>query len=145
MGPVSERRFQPGGIMIRGLSICLVAVFGCALVAGCGSSSNNSTSSSQTVAPAVSATGATPAPAATGASGAALQQAVAACKQVVRTEPTLSASVKTKVEGICNKAASGDLEGARKAAKEVCTEVIDASQLPAAAKEQVLADCKAQT
>ena len=74
-----------------------------------------------------------------------MQQAVAGCQQVIQSEPTLPASVKTKVEGICKKAASGDLEGARKAAKEVCTQVINASPvLSGSAKEQALAACKAQ-
>jgi hypothetical protein len=51
--------------------------------------------------------------------------------------------LKSKVEGICNKAASGDLAGARAAAKEVCVEVIDASPISGAAKQQALAACKA--
>jgi hypothetical protein len=50
--------------------------------------------------------------------------------------------VKSKVEGICNKAASGDLSGARAAAKEVCVEVLNASPIPAAAKQRALAACK---
>jgi hypothetical protein len=73
-----------------------------------------------------------------------VQAAVAACKTTIQAAPTLPASVKTKVEGVCNKAASGDLEGARKAAKEVCVEVINASPVPSSAKEQALAACKAR-
>jgi hypothetical protein len=69
-------------------------------------------------------------------------QAVAVCKSVIQREPTLSASLKVKVEGICNKAASGNLAGARAAAKEVCAEVINASPIPAAAKAQALAACQ---
>jgi hypothetical protein len=71
-----------------------------------------------------------------------LAQAVAVCKSVIQREPTLSASLKAKVEGICNKAASGNLAGARAAAKEVCVEVINASPVPAAAKAQALAACQ---
>jgi len=67
----------------------------------------------------------------------------AVCKEIVEKEPTLAASVKSKVEGICAKAAHGDLAGARAAAKEVCVEVIKASPLAAAAKEKTLAECKA--
>jgi hypothetical protein len=62
---------------------------------------------------------------------------------VVAHEPTLSSSLKQKVEGICNKAASGNVAAARKAAKEVCVEVINASPLPSADKAQALAACKA--
>jgi hypothetical protein len=51
--------------------------------------------------------------------------------------------VKSKVEGICNKAASGNLAGAQAAAKEVCVEVINASPISGAAKQQALAACKA--
>jgi hypothetical protein len=49
--------------------------------------------------------------------------------------------VKTKVEGICTKAANGDVSGARAAAKEVCVEVIDASPITGATKEKSLAAC----
>jgi len=69
-------------------------------------------------------------------------QAVAICKSAIQRDPQLSAAVKAKVEGICNKAASGDLAGARAAVKEVCVEVINASPIPAASKEQALAACK---
>jgi hypothetical protein len=72
-------------------------------------------------------------------------EAVAACKSVIQRDPTLSASLKAKVEGICNKAASGNLAGARAAAKEVCAEVINASPIPAAAKEEALAACKSSS
>ncbi|MGO9320285.1 MAG: hypothetical protein ACLQBY_05735 [Solirubrobacteraceae bacterium] len=61
---------------------------------------------------------------------------------MVQRATTLSASVKSKVEGICNKAASGNLAGARAAAKEVCVEVINASPIPSADKAQALAACK---
>jgi hypothetical protein len=63
---------------------------------------------------------------------------------VIKTAPTLSGSTKAKVEGICNKAADGDLAGARAAAKEVCVEVINASPIPSGSiKEHALAACKA--
>ena len=132
--------------MIRGLCICLIALLGGGLAAGCGSSSK-SASSSQTVAPATSATGTTSSPSnSSGATGGpSLQQAVAACRQIVRTELALASSVKAKVEAICSKAESGDVEGARKAADEVCTQVIQASPvLTGAAKERALAACKVQ-
>jgi hypothetical protein len=67
---------------------------------------------------------------------------VAACKAIVQTEPTLSASVKSKVEGICNKAANGDLAGVKTAAKEVCKEVINAAPIPSSAKAQGIAACE---
>jgi hypothetical protein len=51
--------------------------------------------------------------------------------------------VKAKVEGICSKSASGDVAGARAAAKEVCVEVINASPVSGATKERSLVACNA--
>ena len=88
-------------------------------------------------------TSTSPTTAPSAASAAAVTEYVAICKSIIRRVPTLSANVKAKVEGICNKAASGDLAGARAAAKEVCVEVIDASPISGAAKEMDLPACKA--
>lgn len=135
------------------LVVGLVGVF----IAGCGGSST--TSSSQTGATPAAGSTASSTPAATATSTSAptttpsvptsvpttavgVAQAVAACKSIVKSEPTLSASLKVKVEGICDKASSGDLAGAKTAAKEVCAEVINASPIPAAAKAQALAACQ---
>jgi hypothetical protein len=68
---------------------------------------------------------------------------VAACKSIITSVPTLKASVKAKVEGICSKAATGDVSGARAAAKEVCVEVVDASPISGVTKEKSLAACNA--
>jgi hypothetical protein len=136
---------------IRSLSICLIALFGGVCVAGCGSSSN-STSGSQTVptaspaSPSAAGTTSTsangPSAGASGASSVDVQRAVATCEKLIQLAPTLPPSVKARVEGICHKAASGGLEGARNAGKEVCVEVIKASGIPGAAKEQTLAACR---
>jgi hypothetical protein len=135
-----------------------VALAGGALGAGCGSSSSSTTSSQSSSTPAAStpataattttqasspgATGTTSTP--SGASALAVQQIVGECQAVIHQAPTLSASVKARVEGVCNKAASGDLAGARAAAKEVCVEVINASPVPAVAKQAALAACRAK-
>jgi hypothetical protein len=142
--------------MIRQLSTWLVVALVGVFIAGCGSSSS-STSSSQSSA-ATATTSSTPAaggttstsgttttpsvPTSVPTTAAGVAQAVAACKSIIQSEPTLSSSLKAKVEGICNKAANGDLAGARTAAKEVCAEVINASPIPAAAKAQALAACR---
>jgi hypothetical protein len=145
---------------VRRSSPLAVALLCGALLAGCGSSGSSTTSgASSTTAPTTSSAAvskpaaaattptvstATPtAPSATGLSGAAVGQYVAICKSIVDREPTLAANVKSKVEGICNKAAHGDLAAARTAAKEVCVEVINASPIPSADKEKALAACKA--
>jgi hypothetical protein len=75
-----------------------------------------------------------------GAAGAAEYAAV--CKSIIQRDPTLPGNLKGKLEGICAKAASGNLAGARAAAKQVCVEVVNASPLPAAEKAKTLAECK---
>lgn len=128
--------------MIRTLSTwLLVALLGGALLAGCGSSSSSSstTSGSTSAAPATSSTATT-----TSTSLPAVASAVAACKHTVQITPTLPSATKSKLEGVCDKAASGDVVAARKAAQEVCTEIINTSPLPEGpAKEHALAACKA--
>jgi hypothetical protein len=134
--------------MIRQRSRWLVVVvIGSMFIAGCGSSSSSSSTSSQSSSPAATSgtTTSTPSTTTSGAPGsAAVADAVAECKSVIKEAPTLGASTKAKVEAICNKAADGDLAGARAAAKEVCEEVINSSPIPAGAiKEHALAACKA--
>ncbi len=145
--------------MIRKLSTwLLVASVGGVLVAGCGSSSSSSSQTSSTPAATTSATTTSPAttttptttPSTTGGSdkgGSSGSQsgaaAVAQCKQGVQAATTLSASVKSKLLAICEKAGSGDPNAVRKAAQEVCAELINASPIPAGpAKEKALASCK---
>src|SRR5207245_8206677 len=67
-------------------------------------------------------------------------QGVAACKSGINAQPTLSASLKSKLTAICDKAASGDVAGARKAAAQVCQEIVKAT-VPASAQAQALAGC----
>ena len=69
--------------------------------------------------------------------------AVAQCKQEIQAQPTLSSTAKTKLEGVCEEAAKGNGEAVKKAAREVCEEVIKSSPVPAgAAQEQALAACR---
>jgi hypothetical protein len=134
----------------------MVVIVGSLFVAGCGSG-NSSTSSSGATASSTpaSSTGTGTGTAGTAstsvgttpssvASSAAVAAAVSTCKSLIKAVPTLSTSAKAKVEAICNKAANGDLAGARQATKEVCVEVINASPIPSGpAKEHALAGCKA--
>jgi hypothetical protein len=128
----------------------VVAVIGSAFIAGCGSSSSSSSTSSQSSstaatssAPSATGTASTASTPSTAPSSAAVADAVAECKSVIKAAPTLSGSSKAKVEAICNKAADGDLAGARAAAKEVCVEVINSTPIPPPLKEHALAECKA--
>jgi hypothetical protein len=147
--------------MIRRQSTWLVVALAGVLIAGCGSSSTPTTKSTSpaTTATATPTTTTTTTPATATKStaptstpnvptsipttAAGVAEDVAVCKSIIQSEPTLAASVKAKVEGICNKAAHGNLAGARAAAKEVCVEVINASPIPSGlAKEKALAACK---
>jgi hypothetical protein len=124
----------------------VVAMIGSAFIAGCGSSSSSSTSSQSSSTVATSSAPSTTETASTHStapSSAAVADAVAECKSVIKAAPTLSGSAKAKVEAICNKAADGDLAGARAAAKEVCVEVINSTPIPSVLKEHALAECKA--
>jgi uncharacterized protein YceK len=124
------------------------------VLAGCGSASN-STSTSQTASSAAASTAAPTSSSAATSTGtsstsapatpsAAVVQALAAqCQSVIARAPNLPASTKGKVEGICKKASSGDVAGARAAAKEVCVEVINAVPLPPGiSKQAALLACK---
>jgi len=119
-----------------------------ALLAGCGGGASSTTSSQSTSTPATSTAkpppaSSTPSTGAGAASSAAIQQTVAACKRTIQAEPSLSAHAKGKLEAICAKAAKGDAGAVRKAAQEVCAEVINGSALPAGPeRERAVAACK---
>jgi hypothetical protein len=130
----------------RGLLLLVAVACLGALAAGCGGSSSSSTTSS---APAATSTAAPPTTSSTAAvttSGSsasanpAVAQAVAACKSRIDSASQLSASVKTKLDNLCNQAASGNEASARKAAAQVCQEIIKAT-VPQAAQTQALSSC----
>jgi hypothetical protein len=150
---------------VRRLSSLALTLLCGALIAGCGSSSSNTGSATTSSTPAqtssattssqkasttptspasTSSTASTPSttPAVTGGTGGAAQYADI-CKSIIQHEPTLSGSLKGKLEGICAKAADGNLAAAQAAARQVCVEVINATPIPTADKAKALADCKA--
>jgi hypothetical protein len=136
------RRFQ----LLAGVVLCSALICGC----GSGGSSTTSGSAAGTPATTTSTAAATTSSAAPPTSvipngpisAAQLAAAVAECKSVIKRAPTLSASLKGKVEAICNKAAGGNIAAARAAAREVCVEVINSTPIPKAEKAQALAACK---
>jgi hypothetical protein len=68
---------------------------------------------------------------------------VADCKRGIRRLPHLKQSTTEKLEKICEKAASRDVDAKRKAAEEACRELVNASPLPAGeARDRALAACK---
>ncbi|HYM55326.1 MAG TPA: hypothetical protein VES97_08190 [Solirubrobacteraceae bacterium] len=125
----------------------VLALVGGLLVAGCGSSSSTTTSSQSTSTPAAATS--TPATTSSGTSSGVsipnVAAAVAACKQTIQSQSTLSAGAKSKLEAVCDKAAKGDTAAVKQAAREVCEEVIKTSAVPAGpAREQALAACKSK-
>jgi hypothetical protein len=110
-----------------------------ALLAGCGGGSATTTSQS-TSTPSSTSTTAT-----SGAASVATAQAVETCKREIQAATTLSASSKSKLEGLCAQAATGNSTAVKKAVREVCEEAINKSSLPAVAKEQALAACRSRT
>jgi TolA-binding protein len=134
----------------------LLALAAAALLAGCGSSSSSSSSSGSSVATsptsstsstgqtgstATTPTSSTPTSTSPKSSGGAA--AVASCRHGVQLLPHLKQSIKEKLEEICQKAASGDVNAKRKAAQEACRELVNASPLPAGeARNRALAACK---
>lgn len=122
--------------MMRTLSrSLLIPLAGVALLTGCGSSSSSSSSSTSGSTPSSTAT--------TGAAKSpAVDTAVESCKHGAQAIPTLSATTRTKIEAICDKAATGNVDATRKAAREVCEEIVKASPLPeGSAKRHAIAGC----
>jgi hypothetical protein len=130
----------------RPIAWILAALAAAALLAGCGSSSSTTTLSTPAGASTVptstggaAATGTTPANGVPSLTGTA---AIAACKQAIQAQTTLPAGAKSKLEAVCARAAAGDQVAVRKAAQEVCEEVIDNSKVAAATREAARAACK---
>jgi hypothetical protein len=122
----------------------LIPLAAAALLAGCGSSSSSSTSGS--TASTTATTGSTT-PSTTSTTdttkNSSTAAAVESCRRGAKAIPTLSSSTRSKIEAICDKAASGDAGATRTAAREVCEEIVKASPLPdGAAKRHAIAGCE---
>jgi hypothetical protein len=130
--PPEEKSMKPRICLL----ITCLAVSG-ALIAGCGSSSSSSSATPASSTPA--APSSTPAAPTSTPAIPNLAAAVAACKAGANRSP-LSADLKAKLLTICDQAASGNQAGVRKAAAQVCVEIVKAT-VPAAAQTQALATC----
>lgn len=131
---------------IRALaSTWLAAALLATVLSGCGGSSKSSTTSGGAASSGgssstSSSTSTNGVPAGTSPAGVA---AITACKQAIQAQTSLPATAKAKLESVCAKAASGDQAAVRKAAQEVCEEVINKSAVPAGpAKEHALQTCR---
>jgi len=125
-----------------------------ALVAGCGDDNNDTSSDSaatQSTDTGASSGGDTSTEESGGSSGGAnpsepqVQQAVESCKQQIGAQPGLSEDVKSDLEKICEKAASGDEKEVREATKQVCIKLIEENVPEGPAREQALASCDQAT
>ena len=95
------------------------------VVAGCGdddagSGSNGGDTAAETETDATIESGDTSAP-------ANLDEAVDRCKESINDSPQISDDAKSKLEGICEKAGSGDEQQVEEAAREVCETIVDES------------------
>ena len=70
-----------------------------------------------------------------------VKQAIEACKQQIGAQPGISADVKSDLEEICEKAASGDEQAVRDATKEVCTKLVEENVPEGPARDQALTAC----
>ena len=126
-------RFGPAA-----LALVCTALF----AAGCGSSDNSKSNST----PAASGTPASSTTSSSGGSSSSsanpqIQAAVAACKSSIDNNPAVKANIKSDLEGICDKAASGDATAVKKATKEVCLKIVESSVPAGAAQDQAKAAC----
>ena len=125
------------------LAVLLAALL---VVAGCGSSSKKtsstggaSTTAPSTTAPTTSAPSTTSTPPGGAVGG---QKAVAACKSSIDRSPQLTSSDKAELKKVCAKAASGDVQAARKAAADVCVKVAERAIPAGSARDQAVAACE---
>jgi hypothetical protein len=118
--------------MILKLSTWLaVAITGAALVAGCGSSSESTSSQAVTR---------------THAAALSAQQRVAACKHGFQVLSSVSASTKTELERkFCEKPVATSPTAQKQAVQQACVELVKAFHVPAGvARERAVALCKAK-
>ena len=128
--------------MIKRLcSLGAIAAVGGVLLAGCGGSSSSSSSAATPAATSSSSAPSTSTPSSGGAAVPAnLAAAVAQCKASIGAAPSLSADAKTKLESLCDQAASGKAVDIKKTTAEVCVEIVKDS-VPASAQAAALAAC----
>lgn len=128
----------------RPLVAVLVAAAVGIFAAGCGSSSSSSTTTSapasSTATTAATTTASSSSSSGSSAANPAVADAVAACKTRINSASQLSASVKSKLIAICDQAANGNEAGARKAAAQVCQEIIKET-VPQSVQAQALSGC----
>jgi hypothetical protein len=121
--------------MLKRLSPVLIALLACGLIAaGCGGDDDASD--------AAATTEESPDAATSGDPGAAVQAAVDACKQSVATTPGLSEDTIADLEGLCDEAATGDVEDAGAAGVEVCKAIAEDTIPEGSARDTAISACE---
>ncbi len=130
----------------------LAALTSTLVAAGCGGDDKNdttTTAATPTTQAATATTQATSTPSVASTAtevpktvDAAVTAAIESCKSSIDAQPTLAEDVKTDLKSICEKAANGDAAAAAKAAREVCTKIVEASVPAGSARDQALGACK---
>jgi hypothetical protein len=132
-----------GRMMIRKQFPALIVVLAtAALLAGCGSSGSSGSASS--TASTSASTASSPIKTTVPLKVPRTPTSVADCKSgVKRLLSKLSATAKHKLEEVCEKSGSGDVQAKRAAAREACETIVKSSKLPeGAAKQRALTGCK---
>ena len=70
-----------------------------------------------------------------------VKAAVASCKQSIDSNPAVKANIKSDLEAICDKAASGNPDDVKKAIKEVCEKIVESTVPSGSAQDQAKAAC----
>ena len=76
-----------------------------------------------------------------GTTDPAVQAAVEQCKAAIDSNPAVKDDIKPDLQQICEKAASGDAQAAKDAAKEVCLKIVESSGLPDSALATAKSAC----
>lgn len=71
-----------------------------------------------------------------------IEAAVEQCKTSIQAQTQLSEELRAELEGICDKAGSGDIEDAQQASVEVCVKIAEEMVPEGAARDQVIASCE---
>ena len=71
-----------------------------------------------------------------------VQAAVEACKQQIASNPAVKDDIKADLQGICEKAASGDEADVKAAIKEVCVKIVESSVPSGSAQDTAKQACE---
>ncbi|MCW2967807.1 MAG: hypothetical protein JWM71_1579, partial [Solirubrobacteraceae bacterium] len=70
-----------------------------------------------------------------------VKAAVAACKSSIDSNPAVKANIKSDLESICDKAATGDPAEVKKATKDVCLKIVESSVPAGSAQDTAKSAC----